>query len=321
MKKTCSRTVRTGLAAMALLTAVALNVRAAEEGQTVYPTAILPFQERGPEVKGQGVKVSDLLGALLDVDPQLHLLFREDMEKLLGESELNLSGMINPNQAVKVGQLTGAKILVTGSIMQVGKKTYLVAKIIGTETGRVLGKSVKGDAREDLDTLIEQLAERITETIGEKADQLVAKPVKQEDRIAALKEKLGDAKRPVVFVKIAERHVGQATLDPAAQTEVTLFCKETGFEVVDPDSGRRKDADILIEGEGFSEFAMRRGNLVSVKARLEVKAIDPKTDKVIATDRQTAVVVDLTEQIAGKAALQKAAAQIAERLLPKLIEQ
>ena len=39
----------------------------------------------------------------------------------------------------------------------------------------------------------------------------------------------------------------------------------------------------------------------------------------LATDRQTAVVVDLTEQIAGKAALQKAAAEIAERMLPKLV--
>ena len=72
-------------------------------------------------------------------------------------------------------------------------------------------------------------------------------------------------------------------------------------------------------GEGFSEFAMRHGNLVSVKARLEVKAVDRQTDKVIAMDRQTAVVVDLTEQIAGKSALQKAAAEIAERLLPKLV--
>ena len=65
---------------------------------------------------------------------------------------------------------------------------------------------------------------------------------------------------------------------------------------------------------------MRRGNLVAVKARLEVKAIDPKTDKVIAVDRQVAVVVDLTEQIAGKKALQRAAAVIAERMLPKLVK-
>jgi len=36
-------------------------------------------------------------------------------------------------------------------------------------------------------------------------------------------------------------------------------------------------------------------------------------------DRQTALVVDLTEQLAGKAALQEAAARLAERLLPKLV--
>jgi len=288
--------------------------------QDIYPTAILPFQERGPEMRGFGVKASDILFASLVANPELYLVDREDMEKILGEAELSLSGMVSPGQATQVGQLTGAKILVTGSVLQVGKKIYVVAKIIGTETSRVLGKSVKGDARDDFDTLVEKLAEEASETIRKKADQLVAKPVKQEDQIAALKRKLGKAKRPVLYIKIAERHVGQATIDPAAETEITLFCRETDFPVIDPEAGRKKDADVIIEGEGFSEFAMRRGNLVSVKARLEIKAIDPKTDRIIATDRQTAVVVDLTEQIAGKAALQKTAARIAERLLPKIVE-
>jgi hypothetical protein len=36
-------------------------------------------------------------------------------------------------------------------------------------------------------------------------------------------------------------------------------------------------------------------------------------------DRQTAVAVDLSEQLAGKAALQEAAAVLAERMLPKLV--
>ena len=65
---------------------------------------------------------------------------------------------------------------------------------------------------------------------------------------------------------------------------------------------------------------MRRGNLVSVKARVELKAVDRKTGQVLAVDRETAVEVDLTEQIAGKKALQTAAAAIAERLLPKLVK-
>jgi hypothetical protein len=64
---------------------------------------------------------------------------------------------------------------------------------------------------------------------------------------------------------------------------------------------------------------MRQGNIVSVKARVEIKAIDRQTDKVVAMDRQTDVEVDLTELIAGKKAIQKAAAAIAERMLPKLV--
>jgi len=124
----------------------------------------------------------------------------------------------------------------------------------------------------------------------------------------------------LVRVHIVERHVGLVTIDPAAETELTLFCRKTGFPVLDKDAASRGQAEIALTGEGFSEFAMRRGNLVSVKARLEVKAVDVETGKVIAADRQTSVVVDLTEQIAGKRALQDAASRIALRLLPKLVK-
>jgi hypothetical protein len=149
---------------------------------------------------------------------------------------------------------------------------------------------------------------------------LVAKPVTREDRLAALQEKTGKGRRPTVCVEITERHVGQPTIDPAAETEVALFCRELGFEVIDPDDGRKSEADVLLTGEAFSEFASRHGNLISVKARLELKAVDRQTARLLAIDRQTAVAVDLTEQLAGKTALQEAAASLAERLLPKLVK-
>lgn len=292
----------------------------AKDAPTVYPAAVFAFQERGKEVAGYGNQVADLLFALLSADPELYLVDRADMKKTLDEAELNLSGMVTPGQATQVGQLTGAKIIVTGSVLAVGKKTYIVAKVIGTETTRVLGVSVKGGADDDIDGMVNQLAEKVAATIRERATDLVAKPVQKKDLVAEINKKLGKAKRPALLITISERHVGQVTIDPAAETELTLLAKETGFKVIDSEKGTRKDASIVITGEGFSEFALRKGNLVSVKARLEVKAVNATTGKVVAIDRQTAVAIDLSEQIAGKSALEKAAAQIAERMLPKLVK-
>jgi TolB-like protein len=291
----------------------------ADEVTAVYPLAVFPFQERGRDVSELGGTVTDLLFANLVINPEMYLVDREDLKKILDEQELNLSGLVNPDMATKVGHLTGAKILITGSVLQVDTTLYVIAKIIGTETSRVLGASVKGGVRDELDGLIEDLAEKVGETVSKRAGDLVAKPVTREDRLAALKKKIGNGKRPTVFIDVTERHVGQTAIDPAAETELTLFCTSLGFEVIDREEGNRNEADVLIVGEGFSEFAARHGNLISVKARLEVKAVDRDTGRILAIDRHVAVAVDLTEQIAGKTALRDAAANIAGRLLPPLV--
>ena len=298
--------------------ALALPGHANKKAPAVYPTAILPFAESGAGVKGYGEKVSGILFAELVTNNKLVLVDRAELKKTLEEIELNLSGVVKPSEAIKVGQFTGAKVIISGTAIEAGSSLYLVAKIIGTETTRVLGASVKGDIDDELGPLVEQLAMKVSETVEKQADKLVAEEVKIENRIKAIKKALGKRKRPSVRFEIEERHVGRATVDPAAQIELGMLFKETGFAVLDGDSVEK--ADVTIKGEGLSEFAMRRGNLVSVKGRLELKAIDNKTNRVIAIDRQNTVTVDLTEQIAGKNALQEAAALIAERMFVKLVK-
>jgi hypothetical protein len=274
------------------------------EPAPVYPVALLGFEERGAGAKDLGPKLVD----------------RTDLKKVLDEQALTLAGAVKADEAVKVGQLTGAKLLVTGSVVQVDKKLYLIAKIIGSETGKVVGVSVEGVQTDELGTLAGKLADQIVEKLGKEAEKLSPKPATVVDRITELNKKLGKSTRPVLHVSISERHVGVATIDPAAQTEVGRFSKETGFELVDVEEGNKGKADILITGEGISETAGRLGSLVSVRARVEIKAVDRKTGKVLAVDRQTALVVDLSEQVAGKQALQDAAGLLAERMLPKLVK-
>ena len=309
-------------AVIALVLATNVGAPAQEaQPQDVYTLAVFPFQERGKEVKDLGSKVTDLMFANLVANPQVYLVERDEIKKLLEELEVSQAGLADPKQSTRVGQLTGAKILVTGSVFQVGDKTYVVAKIIGTETSRVVGASVKGRVSDDLGTLVEQLAKNVGAEIQAQGVQLVAKPETVEDRVAAIAKSIGsDTVKPAVYIDVSERHIGQTVPDPAVETELEKLCTDLGFKVIDRKSGDKSDAQIVITGEGFSQFAARHNNLVSVKARLELKAVDRKSGRVLATDRQTAISVDLAELIASKEALQEAAADIATRLLPAMVK-
>src|SRR5262249_28802049 len=160
----------------------------------------------------------DLLFARLAAAPELLLVDRTDLKKILQELELNISGAVKASEANRIGQFTGARLLISGTALQIDKKTYLVARIVGAETSRLTAVSVEGKASDELGPLVDQLAQKVTEAIAKQGDKLIAGAASKQDRLAALKKALGQGKRPRVLVQIGERHVGGARIDPAAQT-------------------------------------------------------------------------------------------------------
>jgi uncharacterized protein (UPF0212 family) len=296
-----------------LLILIATSALAAD----MLTVAVFDFDSRDDAVRDLGPKVATLINATLSAEPQIITVERAELEKVLGEQELGLSGTVTTETAAKVGHLTGAKVLVTGRVFKADKELVLVSKIIGTETSRVYGELVKGTSASSVTDLSTDLAKKIAATVTQKGDTLVAKTESPEERITKIKKTLNQEKLPTVSVRIGERHFGQPVIDPAAETELSLMLHQCGFTVVDDKS--KEKADVEITGDAFSAYAMRKGNLVSCRARVELKA-HKRTGEVLAADRQTSVAVDLAEQTAAKLALQDAAANLAERLLPKLVK-
>lgn len=286
--------------------------------ETVLPVAVFDFESQGEDVHDLGKQISTLINANLSTEPNIITVERAELEKALGEQELGLSGTVTPDSAAKVGNLTGAKVLVTGRVFDVNNQRIIVAKVIGTETSRVYGEMVEGPAAGSIVDLSSALAKKIADVVSDKGETLVAKVESREDRIAKIKKALGDKKLPVVSVKIAEQHFGRFIIDPAAQTELQLVLQQCGFTVVDNLSTNK--ADVAITGEAFSEFGMQKGNLKSCRARIEMKARDVASGKILDVDRQTCVAVDLAENVAAKTALQNAADELAERVIPKLVQ-
>ncbi|HEY1171967.1 MAG TPA: CsgG/HfaB family protein [Verrucomicrobiae bacterium] len=290
----------------------AAGVRAAEP----LSVAVFDFEAKEDLGKDLGGKVATLVSAYLSADPNVITVERAELQKVLGEQELGLSGNVSSATAAKVGQLTGAKVLVTGRIFTLGNEVMMVSKIISSETSQVHGDITKGASVNAIDTMAQEAARKIGLVVSQKADTLVAKPVTHQDRVAALKEALKGKRLPLISVKIAEQHYGGQIIDPAAETEFGLLLRESGFSIADSTSTAKVEVELT--GEAFSEFGMRKGNLYSCKARVEIKVVEKGTGKILWTDRQTSVGVDIAERTAAKTALQNAAAQLAERVLPKL---
>jgi TolB-like protein len=301
---------------LVLLLAAGTTVRAATND--VLTVAVFDFESKDESVSGLGPKVATLVNANLSAEPQIITVERADLEKVLGEHELGLSGTVDPNSVAKVGQLTGAKVLVTGRVFKADNQTIIVAKVIGTETSRVYGEMVQGGSSATLVDLSSSLAKKIAADVSGKSDTLVARVETREERIAKLKKALDGRKLPVVSVKINERHYGPHIIDPAAETELSLILQQCGFTLADSNSTNKPA--IEISGEAFSAYGMQKGNLISCKSRVEIKALDLATGNILAVDRQTSVGVDIAEQTAAKTALENATDVLAERVIPKLVK-
>ena len=310
--------MKTSLKCVLLVLLVALAGRAVAATNDVLTVAVFDFESKDEAVRDLGPKVATLINANLSAEPRIITVERADIEKILGEQELGLSGTISADSAAKIGQLTGAKVLVTGRVFKAEDELFIVAKIIGTETSRVYGEVVKGGDKASLSDLTANLATKIAADVTQKSDTLVAAHVQtREELVAKIKKELAGKTLPAVSVKIGEQHFGQRVIDPAAQTELGTILQECGFKLVDASSTNR--AQVEITGDAFSAYGMRKGNLVSCKSRIEIQAHKQNGD-LITVDRQTSVGVDVAEQTAAKTALQNAAAEMAERLLPKLAQ-
>ena len=99
--------------------------------------AVLDFEPESKDLGKTARQVTELLISGLSNRPNLILVERERLGEVLSELELGISGTVQPDTAAKIGGLIGAKALVTGRVFSSGDDLVAIARIIGTETGRV----------------------------------------------------------------------------------------------------------------------------------------------------------------------------------------
>lgn len=104
------------------------------------PLAVASLANIGP--KCQELKIGETVGELL-VDAlikekRVTVVDRANLKKLNQEMALGQTGLIDETTAAQVGNLLGARLMLTGSVMLVGSEFNIVAKIVAVETSEMV---------------------------------------------------------------------------------------------------------------------------------------------------------------------------------------
>jgi hypothetical protein len=73
---------------------------------------------------------------------KVRVVDRENIAKIVKEYEFQGSDLTDESTAVEIGKLSGADIIVIGSISSVGEIFYLNIKLISVETAEIIGSSI-----------------------------------------------------------------------------------------------------------------------------------------------------------------------------------
>ncbi len=280
--------------------------------------AVLTFDGSGDKLQEKANEATALFAAQLSTNANLWCVERAEVDKILSEHTITFSGLADPSVAVQAGHVIGARALITGRIIPSGEGALLVAKVMSTETSRVFGETASAPNIGSLEKTTAELAEKIGALLEKQRAAFETAVETPEARMTRLKKLIGNKALPSIMVDLPERHLSQSVPDPAVETEMKKTLLALGFEVIDAKTPS-KQPDITIKGEAFSESGVRRGQLVSARARVEAQVQRRSDGKVLAVDRETSVAVDTAEAMAGKAALENAASPLIERLLEKIM--
>lgn len=102
--------------------------------------AVLDFADLQGYVTEFGRFIAEELSSDLVGRPDgFSVIDRANLHHILTEQKLTMSGLVNPENAKKLGRFAGVDTLIVGTVTQMGNSARLSIRAIATETARVIG--------------------------------------------------------------------------------------------------------------------------------------------------------------------------------------
>jgi formylglycine-generating enzyme required for sulfatase activity len=158
---------------------------------------------------------------------------RGNMNKILSEQKLQLSGCVSGQCIVEAGQILGVGKIITGSVSKVGKTYYLTLSLINIETGKIENIS-EDKCKCEIDDLIDSTKRLAKRLLGE----TVASPEPQTEQKTVIASETKQSQKPL------------STTEPIKGMEMVLVkggCFQMGDTFGDGESDEKPVHEVCVD--------------------------------------------------------------------------
>ncbi len=99
--------------------------------------AVFPFDTKGLSIDIGNMILDKMITSLISIQ-RFEVMERAELEKILQEQQLSLSGVVDVSTAAKVGKGIGLDAIMIGSVSSTGGTVSLDARLIDTETASII---------------------------------------------------------------------------------------------------------------------------------------------------------------------------------------
>lgn len=153
--------MRTGSIALALI--LAALPAAAQQTPTIAVFDFNAFSLNMSEDAGAiGRGLATMIATELASRPQVQVVDRQEIDRLVESRQVALSGRMDDGQAVQLGQLLGAQYVVVGNVALQRDQARIDLRLLNVESGAVEKADRRQGSRDDFLSMVEDIADTFT---------------------------------------------------------------------------------------------------------------------------------------------------------------
>jgi len=126
--------------------------------------AIVDFDTMGGEFKVQdlGSIVAEWLITSFVQSGRFEVVERSQLQKILEEQKLAVTGFVAQETAVKLGKVLGVKVIISGTLIKLGEAIEINSRLVDTQDGSIIkAEKRRAEHFSDLERTVEELATQI----------------------------------------------------------------------------------------------------------------------------------------------------------------